>query len=260
MKNFRKNQANLFVCEECNVTYEAMNNFSRHIGKYHNKKDYYDKWLKEDGEGICLICKKESRFSNKFNIGYKNCCSAECVKIYNRQMFEKGMMEIHGTIIPMRIKKSRDKYEETMMQRYNTIIPAKNKNISNKILATMNLRYGNNAPIQNKEIFDKTFKTRILIHLYKDTNLTYQGSYELDFIDKYHDKYSIQNGPSIIYFFENKKHIYHSDFYISSLNLVIEIKSSYILKIDENVEAKRLAVIAAGFNYIKSMKMLKPRD
>lgn len=33
--------------------------------------------------------------------------------------------------------------------------------------------------------------------------------------------------------------IYHDNFYIPSLNLVIEIKSSYILKLDKEIKEKK---------------------
>ena len=38
MKEYKKNKEGFFVCEECGILYKGMNNFSRHIGIYHNKK------------------------------------------------------------------------------------------------------------------------------------------------------------------------------------------------------------------------------
>jgi hypothetical protein len=41
------------------------------------------------------------------------------------------------------------------------------------------------------------------------------------------------------------------DFYIPSLNLIVEIKNSHLAEINkEGIEAKKQATIAAGFNYI----------
>ena len=58
----------------------------------------------------------------------------------------------------------------------------------------------------------------------------------------------MQRGPSIKY---GKNKIYHPDFYIPLLNLIIEIKSSWTLNgnKDETYE-KEKATIANGFNYI----------
>ena len=112
--------------------------------------------------------------------------------------------------------------------------------------------YGVEHPLQNKEIHNKQQKSGFKLKQYKDTNLYYRGLYELDLIEKYHDKYpDLQNGPSIKYIFNEKNKIYHSDFYIPSLNLVIEIKNSHLAKRDkEEIELKKQSVIEAGFNYI----------
>jgi hypothetical protein len=59
------------------------------------------------------------------------------------------------------------------------------------------------------------------------------------------------NAKSIKYLFENKEHWYHPDFFIPSLNLVVEIKNSYLFKRDFlQIQAKEKATIASGFKYI----------
>lgn len=95
-------------------------------------------------------------------------------------------------------------------------------------------------------------KKIFLCEYIKNTNIWYQGSYELDFLEKYYDKYpDIQKGPSIKYEFNNKIKIYHPDFYIPSLNLIIEIKSSFWYKVHNlSIIEKEKATVANGFNYI----------
>ena len=44
--------------------------------------------------------------------------------------------------------------------------------------------------------------------------------------------------------------IYHSDFYIPSLNLIIEIKSSWTLKLDNEIKQKKNYCIKSGYKYI----------
>jgi hypothetical protein len=106
-------------------------------------------------------------------------------------------------------------------------------------------------PAQNREIYEKSLKTRRQIHKFKDTNITYQGSYELDFLEKFYDKIDIENGPSVPYLFEGKNKVYHSDFYIPSKNLIVEIKNSYLFEKDKNkIHAKESSVISNGYNYI----------
>jgi uncharacterized C2H2 Zn-finger protein len=251
MKRYKKNKENYFVCEECGVLYKGMNNFSRHVGKYHGKKFYFDKWIKENDDNKCKICGNKTLFSGKLNLGYNKFCSKKCANKSNRIGFEKGMMKKYGTIIPMRIKKSREKYVKTMIHQYGVAVPSQNKKISNKILRSMNKKYGGNAPVQNVDIFNKSFRKRIKIYHYKNTKLSYQGLFELDFLEKFVNKIDIINGPRIKYVSKDGiKRVYYSDFYIPSLNLIVEIKSSFILTLDPDIFEKKLATIKNGYKYI----------
>jgi hypothetical protein len=97
--------------------------------------------------------------------------------------------------------------------------------------------YGVEYPSQDPSIFKQIFKTSFKIKKFKDTNIYYQGSYELDFLEKYYDKYpDIQRGPRIKYIFKGKKHYYFSDFLIPSKNLIVEVKNSYFDKKYKKIE------------------------
>jgi len=143
---------------------------------------------------------------------------------------------------------NREKCKQTKMEKYNDEYYTNRK----KAEETMLQKYGVRYSAQNKEINEKGQKTRFEIHKYKNTNIWYQGSYELDFLEKYYDKYpDIERGPSIKYLFEGKNKVYHSDFYIPFLNLIVEIKNSYLFKIDkEKIKLKEKATINKGYNYI----------
>ena len=138
------------------------------------------------------------------------------------------------------------KAKQTCLEKYGN----ENYNNSKKNKQTCLKRYGVEYPLQNEKIYNKAFKTRIQLHNYLNTNLTYQGSYEKDFLDKFYDKIDIENGPSIKYLFEEKNKVYHSDFYIPSKNLIVEIKSSYILTLDKEIKEKKVACINQGYDYI----------
>ncbi len=58
--------------------------------------------------------------------------------------------------------------------------------------------------------------------------------------------------PTIYYFEKGKKKRYYPDFYIPKLNLIVEIKSSYIMKIQTeiNLELKKNACIEQGYDFI----------
>ena len=101
----------------------------------------------------------------------------------------------------------------------------------------------------NQLIFDKQRISSYKTEKYK--NLFYKGTYELDFLINFFDKIEIKKPKSIDYFFENKKRKYYPDFYIPSLNLLIEIKSSYTYNcnIDMN-EIKRKSSVEKGYNFL----------
>jgi hypothetical protein len=66
-------------CLLCSFIAKSARGLSVHISKVHkiNIKNYYDKYIKEDNEGICKTCKKPTRFYN-LNKGYNKYCSIEC--------------------------------------------------------------------------------------------------------------------------------------------------------------------------------------
>jgi hypothetical protein len=145
---------------------------------------------------------------------------------------------------------SRKKWEKRLFDEEGITNVYQRESVKEKIKQTNLLKYGVESPLQNREIHYKAFKTRVLINKYLDTDLIYQGSYEKDFLDLYFHKLDIKNGISFKYVYENKNKIYHSDFYIPKFNLIVEIKSSYTLKLDKEIKQKEEATIKNGFQYI----------
>ena len=59
------------ICGELTV-------LSKHIRKHNlTTKEYYDKYLKKDNEGICPVCNKETKFLG-IEQGYAKFCSNKC--------------------------------------------------------------------------------------------------------------------------------------------------------------------------------------
>jgi len=314
MKDFRKNKQGLYICEECGKIYKCIQSLSTHISKLHNnQKYYYDKWIKESSDSICKICRKETEFTNRLNLGYKNCCSKECGNKYTYQQIEKAKFKYHlnkyynnhkkskqtclknyGVEYPIQSKKIikkikstnnkkygcdnvfqsnivKEKIKETCLEKYGAVHNLSSKKIRKQIKQTKLKLYGNENytnrkkskqtclkhygveyPLQNREIFEKAQKTRFLRKQFRDTKIWYQGSYELDFLEKYYDKYpDITRGPRIKYIFEDKEHYYFSDFLILSKNLVVECKNSYLAKKDKLVlKEKKKATKKQDFKWI----------
>jgi len=72
------------ICSICGSRSKDLRLLEVHVGKFHstdNKKesikDYYDKYLKKENDGICKICEKETKFIS-LKHGYKKFCCSEC--------------------------------------------------------------------------------------------------------------------------------------------------------------------------------------
>lgn len=284
MKDFRKTPDGLFICEECGKTFSLKHHLSKHIERYHDsKKDYYDKWIIEnENEKLCKVCKKELIFTG-LGGGYKNTCSKTCRYQYNnilyierygqhplknkekekqtkkerygdenynnREKAKETCIENYGVTHVFQVKKVKTKIRKTKKERYDD----EGFNNRQKIEQTNLDRYGYLYTHQNKDIFEKSYKSALKLKPYLNTDLYYQGTYELDFLDNYYEKFKnvLSRAPSIKYIFNNTQHVHHPDFYIKTLNLIVECKNSYLYERDKDVIlAKKDAAIAQGYNYI----------
>lgn len=147
---------------------------------------------------------------------------------------------------------NRNESKITCLKEYGVENVSQNDKVKKKKCETSMKNYGVEYPSQNKEVFSKQQKSAFKILKYKDTNLYYQGTYELDFLEKYYNKLKIsKNKKSIKYIYNNKIKYYHPDFYYKKLNLIIEIKSDYTLikELDKNI-AKRKYSLNQGYNFI----------
>jgi hypothetical protein len=138
------------------------------------------------------------------------------------------------------------KLKQTKLEKYGD----ENYNNREKAKQTCLEHFGVENQMQDKEIFEKQQNSAHRFKFFKNTNLIYQGLYEYDFLEKYYDKFpKIKRGLRIKYYdINNKIRYYYSDYYISSLNLIIEIKSSWTLH--KNDKQKEKGAVANGFNYI----------
>jgi hypothetical protein len=112
--------------------------------------------------------------------------------------------------------------------------------------------FGETHPMQNETVFYKSLKSGFKSKRYKNTQIFYQGSYELDFLERFYDRMSfLIRGPRITYNVKEEKHYYFPDFYFPPKNLIIEIKSKYWnQKHLELNKIKAEACLNLGYNYI----------
>ena len=247
------------VCnkKECLYTFKSINLQRGLIKKYGTHAAVYVKDIKEKQENTCL-----KKYGNKSPL------SNDSV----RNKIKKSNIARYGCENPLGNNQIRQNIKLTMMDRYGVENPIQNENIHQKMKNTMMDRYGverflsNSSEMkksiqkkynvdyaqQDRKIHETQQKAGFKIKIFKNTIILYRGSYELDFLEKFYTIYpDLINANSIKYRYKSKNRIYHPDFFIPSLNLIIEIKNSYLLKRDYKIiKAKEKAVINSGFKYI----------
>jgi len=148
MKNFRKTDSDQFICEECRKTFKLCTSLSTHVGKYHNKKEYYDKWIKEEGEEICPTCGNKNIYLNRWDRGYSKYCSKTCKKVSEetkkkiKASLKETCLEKYGTDNFMSTALFKEKRKITWLQNYGVNNPLESDVIRQKIKETNIKKYG----------------------------------------------------------------------------------------------------------------------
>ena len=167
------------------------------------------------------------------------------------KMYETNLIKYNHKYT-FNVPEIKDKINKIINNRYGVENVFQSQEIKDKIKITNLEKYGVDNVMKNIEIFDKAHKSSYRIVKHHDIDITYQGTYELDFINFcIENNISFEKGPSIDYTLDNKERKYHSDFYIPVLNIVCEIKSCWTYDKDriEN-ETKREYCIKNGYNFI----------
>lgn len=148
----------------------------------------------------------------------------------------------------LKINKTR---KETCLKKYGVDSYLKTNEYKIRFRNTLMIRYGVESPMHSDILFRRQQISALKIKKYIDTELTYQGTYELDFLEKFHNRIQIVKIHPIQYIFNGKIHYYHPDFYLPQYNLVVEIKSlyTYNFDLDKNL-VKRDYVIDIGYNFM----------
>jgi hypothetical protein len=208
-----------------------------------------------------ILKRKYSEYNRNISIGGKFCCK-KCTTIE----YKEKCLEKYGVDNTSKLSETHDKIKNTCLEKYgvenfrNSVKTQQTKlkkykgdysTITEKSKISCLMRYGVENASQNSDIFYKQQKARYEIKQFKNTNLFYQGTYELDFLNKYFNKIEITKPKEIDYIFNNKNKKYFPDYYLSEYNLIIEIKSIYTFeKYKEQNLAKQKRCIEIGYNYL----------
>jgi len=234
------------ICKICGQPFKTYWALSKHITDKHNisKQEYYDKYFKKPGEGLCYICGNTTKFLGKINYGYNKFCCKECYKLYMsktnssetyKQKVRKTLKEKYGEDVEnaFQLKIVKEKIENTCLQKFGVKYATQsdkmkenskktklekynNENYTNreKALKTCEEKYGNkywNNSEQNKiTCFEK----------YGETNPMKVQEIKENFFKKYKEKTGYDtpfNNPKVI---EKRKENYYNKtgYYYNSQN------------------------------------------
>lgn len=192
------------------------------------------------------LIKNKIKETNIERYGVENVYQSDIIK----DKIKETNIKRYGVKNPSQNDEVKRKKIETTLKNYGVSSPMKSEIIKERCKKTCLKKYGYPFTHQNREILEKAQKSARYVYNFQDTDLFYQGTYELDFLRIFYDKFKIENGPSIPYIFRGTPKVYHSDFFIPELNLIVEIKSTYILKRDSEIEEKKAACINLGYQYL----------
>ena len=151
-------------------------------------KEYYDKFIRKEDEGLCVVCGNEAIFMS-VNKGYSDRCrNLECSKTLKKDATKRTSLLKYGTESPNQAKEVKEKQKQAFINKYGVDNPWKAKEVKEKIKDTHRKRYGVDHPHKNKEIRQKVENTiidrygglggasKVILEKMKNTNLERYGS------------------------------------------------------------------------------------
>lgn len=146
----------------------------------------------------------------------------------NREKAKETWLKIYGLDNPLKDKEVRQKIKNTMIKNHGVENYVDHVDFKNKSEKTCLEHFGYRHQAQSPEIYKKIQSSLFTVKKYKNTNLNYQGSYELYFLELMEEKgllNEISIPEPVSYQLNNQEHIYNPDFMFS--RKIIEIKSSW---------------------------------
>ena len=155
----------MIICLICKKDYKNFISLRLHINQTHkmNSKEYYDKFLKRENEGICPECGKETKFISLGKKGYHKFCSYKC-RSNSKEVKEKYIqtnLEKYGVEHPFQSEEINEKKKQTSLERYGVEHPSQNKEIKEKSKQTCLEKYGVEHPNQSQIVKEKIKETSL---------------------------------------------------------------------------------------------------
>lgn len=187
--------------------------------------EHYNKCCSNQGYYACIkCCKNKSIKTSKERYGVEHYSQTEesKKKIQNTNLKKYGVNSVLKNPIFL------EKMKKTNKKKYGVEYVSQLEEVKNKKKDTSHKNFGVDSHMKTEAGLRKNQLSNFRIKKYKNTNLYYQGTYELYFlenIEKIGFINELNNGKQYKYIFNEKQHTYHSDFYFQEST--IEIKSSW---------------------------------
>lgn len=250
----------MIKCLICDIDLEKQIHLTNHLKKYHsmNYKQYYDTFLKNDKDGICLTCGKETKFERN---QYRQFCSVKCMRQnvdIQKRITQTNIKRYGGTGLAS--KEIKLKVENTNLEKYGVKNSYQIDHVQKNAHKLENIR----KSIINFELTNNCTWIRHLIekygHGWLNANLNidyvyfknhrYVKNSDISIIENYYNqKYKHFENSVLSYirtFYDgevicnSKKYIYpyELDFYFPELNIGIECNGSYWHSIEAGIYDK----------------------
>jgi len=132
------------VCEICKKNISKYG-ISSHVTSHNlTTKEYYDKYIKIEDEGICKNCKGSTSFIG-ISKGYTSYCSIKCANSNKdkKEKTKKTCLERYGVENPNKSLKIKKKKENTCLEKYGVKTPFHSNEIQRKAHQSLQLTYTN---------------------------------------------------------------------------------------------------------------------
>lgn len=252
----------------CLICNEEFKYLGRHVKNAHGliNKQYYDSYLKKEGEGVCSTCGKETPYLARLKRGYQKTCSFRCAMIplwsdpVYRAKADKNKSEItrknwaknpERRIIQSKLGKKRWQNEDYRKK-------MKSEETRNKISKTICDGIKNDPA---KYCVNHRTKKGWFESKKNNNKIYYQSSYELKFLEIAEQNNQIESfrRPDFTIKYikpsDNRLHRYSADFivlYNDGSKELAEIKAAWQIEKDPVVKAKERA--AAEFCALNDLK------
>ena len=186
----------------------------------------------------------------------ENPSQIEDVKEQKRQT----CLENHSVEHPWQSENIREKVKKTMMDRHGVEYAMQSEHIREKCQQTCNDKYGARNPMQNAEVLERNQKAQYRRKLYitpSGEEWSLQG-YEPLVAPRLIEQYQEENITSDIKIVPavpwtdsiGKTHVYRCDFYVESLKLIIEVKSTWTVQQGaDKIQRTRKASNELGYDF-----------